>query len=346
MDKETNDRLLDAIELLNRTVAAQLEVMERTQDGGAVSIAARDVEFKYEAGEVNLDEIFRATALEALSEACPEGDFKDEIITHHVRAQICMLKRDVFAFSREVALCLETIANKVFSRGNRKRLNTRSKALSNKGVTGRTFDWDEKEGYYTVIRKYQSEIDGSTKVRKNKLQHFASKLRELEALFNPFRYQEFGIIESIEEALDDGKRKNILYLKNSKYRRVIVDYDESLEVNQSILYYANNQPWDKENKSFSTILKTKKVTIIRDDELEFTNFRLFQLPDGDVGNLNWIIPTLRNYESHGSFKSKKYDRLLIQNVKAGTFDKSRYFYESMNYLNEFLKSDDLFDFVN
>lgn len=338
MDKETNDRLLDAIELLNRTVAAQLEVMERTQDGGAVSIAARNVEFKYEAGEVNLDEIFRATALEALSEACPEGDLKDEIITYHVRAQICMLKRDVFAFSREVALCLETIANKVFSRGNRKRLNTRSKALSNKGVTGRSYDWSEKQGHYYSNKEYQNSNDIGTN-----LKYFAPKLRELEALFNPLRNQEFGIIENIEEVIDDGKRKTILHLTNSKYRRVVIDVNDSLEVKQPILYHASKQMWDEENKSFEAVIKTFKVSKIIDKELSNTNSRLFQLPDGDVGNLNWIIPTLRNYESHGSFKSKKNERLLIQYVKAGTFDKSRYFYESMNYLNEFLKCDDLFN---
>lgn len=338
MDKETNDRLLDALELLNRTVAAQLEVMERTQDGGAVSIAARDVEFKYEAGEINLDEIFRATALEALSEACPEGDLKDEIITYHVRAQICMLKRDVFAFSREVALCLETIVNKVFSRGNRKRLNTRSKALSNKGVTGRSYDWSEKQGHYYSNKEYQN----SNEIGTN-LKYFAPKLRELEALFNPLRNQEFGIIENVEEVIDDGKRKTILHLTNSKYRRVVIDVNDSLEVKQPILYHASKQMWDEENKSFEAVIKTYKVSKIIDKELSNTNSRLFQLPDGDVGNLNWIIPTLRNYESHGSFKSKKNERLLIQNVKAGTFDKSRYFYESMNYLNEFLKCDDLFN---
>ena len=341
MDKETNDRLLDAIELLNRTVAAQLEVMERTQNGGAVSIAARDVEFKYEAGEVNLDEIFRATALEALSEACPEGDLKDEIITYHVRAQICMLKRDVFAFSREVALCLETIANKVFSRGNRKRLNTRSKALSNMGVTGRSYDWSEKQGHYFSNKEYKNSNDTGTN-----LKYFAPKLRELEALFNPLRNQEFGIIEKIEEIMDDGKRKHILYLTNSKYRKVVIDENDSLEVKQPILYHASKQWWNDENKSFETIIKTYKVSKISDKELSNTNSRLFPLPDGDAGNLNWILTTLRNYESHGSFKSKKNERLLIQNIKAGTFDRSRYFYESMIYLNEFLKSDDLFDFVN
>lgn len=346
MDKETNDRLLDAIELLNRTVAAQLEVMERTQNGGAVSIAARDVEFKYEAGEVNLDEIFRATALEALSEACPEGDLKDEIITYHVRAQICMLKRDVFAFSREIALCLETISNKVFSRGNRKRLNTRSKALSNKGVTGRTYDWSDKQGHYYSNKEFKTKGSKNSNDTGTSLKYFAPKLRELEALFNPLRNQEFGIIENIEEVMNDGKRKNILYLTNSKYRRVVIDDNDSLEVKQPILYHASKQWWNDENKSFETIIKTYKVSKISDKELSNTNSRLFQLPDGGAGNLNWILTTLRNYESHGSFKSKKNERLLIQSVTEGSFDKTRYFHESMIYLNEFLKSDDLFDFVS
>ena len=346
MDNETNDRLLKAIELLNRTVAAQLEVMALAQEGNTVSIAARDVEFKYEAGEINLDEIFISTALESLSEACSEGELKDEIIKHHVRAQICMLKRDVFAFSREVAMCLETVANKVFSRGNRKRLNTRSKALSNKGVTGHSYEWSESQNHYYINRAYFSKEDNGSKESKTNLKYFGSKLRELEILFNPLRNMEFGVIERIEEVSEGGDKKQVLHLINSEYRRVIVDFDITLEEKQSILYYANKQWWDDNDKSFGAIVKTNKVYIVRDGELANANYRLFRLSNGDAGNLNWILKTLRNYESHGSFKSKKNERLLIINVKAGNFDNSRFFYESMNYLNGFLKNDDLFDFIN
>lgn len=346
MDNEDNKRLLKAIELLNRTVATQLEVMEDIREGNSVSVAARNVEFKYEAGEIILDEIFTATALEALSTACSEGDLKDEIIKHHIRAQICMLKRDVFAFSREVAMCLETLANAVFSRANRKRLNSRSKALTNAGATGHSYDWNESKSVFFVKREYARKRYAESSKPGVELKYFANKLRELELLFNPMRYQEFGVIERIEEVYSNGYKNQVLHLVNSNYRRVIVDFDNTLEVKQSILYYANKQFWDDDSRSFEPVVKTNKVVIVRDNELANTNYRLFQLADGDAGNLNWILTTLRNYESHGSFKSKKNERSLIQSVKSGSFNKSGYFYETMIYLNEFLKNDDLFDFVN
>ena len=44
-----------------------------------------------------------------------------------------------------------------------------------------------------------------------------------------------------------------------------------------------------------------------------------------LGILNWVIISLRNYQSHGSFKSQNQKRLLFQQVKSDYFEKCRFF---------------------
>lgn len=332
MSVDTNESLLKAIESLNRMVAVQTELLEETREENGLAVGARDIEFKYQAGEINLDELFRRNAEEALSKKCPDGDFRDEIISYHIGAQIAMLKRDVFSFSQQVALCLEALSNKVFQRTNRNKLNSRSKSIKNGGVTGLEYVWSEKSKCFKLENKY--------------LNSLAFKLPEMEKLFNPLRNTEFGIIESLEQFSKNGKQYLLLSLSNSRYDKVITIYESTLAVGKSILYYVNTLFFDEDKKAYELILVSKKVEVVTSHNLSFYKSRVFLFGNGKVGKLNWVITTLRNYQSHGSFKSLNLERVLIQQVKSGNFEKSRFFYECMTYLNEFISKNDIYDYVN